>query len=82
MSLLASFTAACNAFVAWVNWRLANDLDNDEDEMDRLGRLMERTPSADTELLILRLRQRIQRKKRQGSIGESPVDNNAPRSGL
>jgi len=61
--VIAAFTAACNAFVAWVNWRLATDLDNDEDELDRLGKLMERTPSADTELLIIRLRQRIQRKK-------------------
>jgi len=63
VNLIAAFIAACNAFVAWVTWRLATDLDNDEDELDKLGKLMERDPSADTELLIIRLRQRIERKK-------------------
>jgi len=79
MNLIAAFTAACNAFVAWVDWRLSNDLDNDEDELDRLGKIMESKPSADTELHIIRLRQRIQRKKRQSRISESTVDNNEAR---
>ena len=61
--MIAAFIAACNAFVAWVNWRLATDLDKDEDELDKLAKLMESNPSANTELLIIRLRQRIQRKK-------------------
>jgi hypothetical protein len=61
--VIAAFIAACNAFVAWVNWRLATDLDKDEDELDKLAKLMESNPSANTELLIIRLRQRIQRKK-------------------
>jgi hypothetical protein len=61
--VIAAIIAACNAFVAWVNWRLATDLDKDEDELDKLGKLMESSPSADTMLLIIRLRQRIQRKK-------------------
>ena len=77
--MIAAIIAACNAFVAWVTWRLATDLDNDEDELDRLGKLMESKPSADTELLILRLRQRIQRKKRQGSIGEPAVGDDEAR---
>ena len=77
--MIAAFIAACNAFVAWVNWRLATDLDKDEDELDKLGKLMESNPSADTELLILRLRQRIVRKKRQGSIGEPAVGNDEAR---
>lgn len=79
MNLIAAFISACNAFVAWVNWRLATDLDNDEDELDRLGKLMESKPSADTQLRILRLRQRIQRKKRQSGIGEPTVGNNEAR---
>jgi hypothetical protein len=65
MNLIAAFIAACNAFVAWVDWRLSNDLDNDEDEFDRLAKLMEHSPSVDTELRLLRLRQRIVRKKQQ-----------------
>ena len=73
MNLIAAFIAACNAFVAWVDWRLSTDLDNDEDELDRLGRLMERNPTADTELRITRLRQRIIRKKQQSRIGKPPV---------
>jgi hypothetical protein len=77
--VIAAIIAACNAFVAWVTWRLATDLDNDEDELDRLGKIMESKPSADTELLILRLRQRIQRKKRQGSIGEPAVGDDEAR---
>ena len=77
--MIAALIAACNAFVAWVIWRLANDLDNDEDELDRLGKLMESKPSADTELLILRLRQRIVRKKRQGSFGKPAVGNDEAR---
>jgi hypothetical protein len=77
--VIAALIAACNAFVAWVTWRLATDLDNDEDELDRLGKLMESNSSADTELLILRLRQRIVRKKRQGSIIEPAVGNDEAR---
>ena len=77
--MIAALIAACNAFVAWVTWRLANDLDNDEDKLDRLGKLMESKPSADTELLILRLRQRIVRKKRQGSFGKPAVGNDEAR---
>jgi len=73
LNLIAAFIAACNAFVAWVDWRLSTDLDNDEDELDRLGMLMERNPSADTELRITRLRQRIIRKKQQGRLGKPPV---------
>ena len=79
MNLIAAFIAACNAFVAWVDWRLSTDLDNDEDELDRLGGLMERNPTTDTELRILRLRQRIVRKKQQGSIGISPVGDDEAR---
>jgi hypothetical protein len=59
--------------VAWVDWRLSTDLDNDEDELDRLGRLMECNPTADTELQILRLRQRVIRKKQQGRLGKPTV---------
>ena len=70
MNLISAFIAACNAFVAWVDWRISTDLDNDEDELDYLGKLMERNPSANTELQILRLRQRIQRKKQQSSTGK------------
>ena len=77
--MIAAIIAACNAFVAWVTWRLATDLDNDEDELDRLGKLMESKPSADIELLILRLRQRIVRKKRQGGIGQPAVGNDEAR---
>ena len=77
--MIAALIAACNAFVAWVTWRLATDLDNDEDELDRLGKLMESKPSADTQLLIIRLRQRIQRKKRQGSFGKPAVGDDEAR---
>jgi hypothetical protein len=73
VNLITAFIAACNAFVAWVDWKISTDLDNDEDELDYLGNLMERNPSANTELQILRLRQRIQRKKQQGSTGKSSV---------
>jgi len=73
LNLIAAFIAACNAFVAWVDWRLSTDLDNDEDELDRLGMLMERNPSVDTELRITRLRQRIIRKKQQGRTSNPPV---------
>lgn len=79
MNLIAAFIAACNAFVAWVDWRLSTDLDNDEDELDKLGKLMEHNPSADTQLLILRLRQRIKRKKQQSRISQSSMDNNETR---
>jgi hypothetical protein len=73
LNLIAAFIAACNAFVAWVDWRLSTDLDNDEDELDRLGMLMERNPNADTELRVTRLHQRIIRKKQQSRLGKSPV---------
>ena len=73
MNLIAAFIAACNAFVAWVDWKISTDLDNDEDELDRLGNLMERTPSANTELQILRLRQRVNRKKQQGRVSNPSV---------
>ena len=73
MNLIAAFIAACNAFVAWVDWRLSTDLDNDEDELDRLGRLMECNPTADTELRITRLRQRVNRKKQQGRFSNPSV---------
>ena len=73
MNLIAAFIAACNAFVAWVDWKISNDLDNDEDELDRLGKLMEWNPTANTELQILRLRQRVNRKKQQGRVSNPSV---------
>ncbi len=79
MNLIAAFIAACNAFVAWVDWKISTDLDNDEDELDFLGNLMERTPSANTELQILRLRQRIVRKKQQSSTCKPKVGDSEER---
>jgi hypothetical protein len=79
LNLITAFISACNAFVAWVDWKISTDLDNDEDELDFLGNLMERTPSANTELQILRLRQRIIRKKQQGSTCKPKVGDSEER---
>ena len=73
MNLIAAFIAACNAFVAWVDWKISTDLDNDEDELDRLGKIMESKPSADVELRTIRLRQRIIRKKQQSGTCKPKV---------
>ena len=38
-ALIASLTAACNAFAAWVTWQQSIELDKLEDEIDRLAAL-------------------------------------------
>ena len=74
--MLQAFTAACHAFCAFVRWKLATDLDNCEDELDILAKkyTSANRPSADDELRILRLRQRIDRKKHERSSLQSALD--------
>lgn len=75
MKLLEAFTAFCWAYVAWVQWKLANDLDQDEKERDLLSKSFAANPSDDTLVLLTGVCERIDRKKQQLSIAGFRVDN-------
>lgn len=61
MTILASITAALNAWVAWVQWRQETELDRIEDEIDALA--ADGSPAS--KLRMERLGQRLKRKRKR-----------------
>ena len=58
-ALLTAFTAACNAYAQWVLRQHETELDQIEDELDRLAAIGD----GSSKLRIERLAQRLKRKR-------------------
>lgn len=59
-ALLLAITAACNAYAAWVSYQREKEIDEIEDDIDRLAAIGD----AASELRIERLSQRLRRKRK------------------
>ena len=64
-ALLVAVAAACNAYASWVAWQRETQIDQIEDEIDRLAAVGD----AASKLQLERLAKRIARKRERERVG-------------